>query len=160
MSTLILVALLASAFALQLGLDVRSIARLAHGRRWSSARVTWTPWPRGAALHSRWERSYWLRYHDEQGRAQRRLCWVGPAGIELEPIVPDARERGAARPHLRRARFLIATICIGTFLGAALGIAGAFALYPGSNIAPAYGVIWGTPLGLVAGVLFGALCRR
>jgi hypothetical protein len=161
MSVVVLVVLIAGAFALSYGVDTRNILRLAAERRWSEPRVTWTP---GSLLRSRAERSYWLRYRDEDGRAERRLCRVtsyldGPYGVTVEPAAPARVEREPGSPAARRVRLIVVSTAAGLFLGVALGILGAFALYPGSNIAPAYGVIFGLPAGLVAGVLFGVLRR-
>jgi hypothetical protein len=167
MSVLVLIALLALAFWLQYVLDARNIVRLATERRWSAPRVTWTP---GSLLRSRWERSYWLRYVDEHGRPERRLCRVtswfdGPHGVHVEPTVSERAGRAehvAIRiesPALRRLLSIAIWAGAGTLIGLAVGIGGCLLLFPGSNIAPAYGVIYVAPVGLAAGALFGALRR-
>lgn len=162
MSTLVLIALLAAAFTIQHRLDVRNIGRVAEERHWSTTRITWTPWTRGSALRSRWERSYWLRYRDEHGNHARRRCWVtnpfdGPAGVFLEP--PSSVERARGAPLGRLQLVAVATLA-GGFIGAALGIGGSLLLFPSSNIAPAYGLFLMVPLGLGAGALFGVLRGR
>ena len=45
-------------------------------------------------------------------------------------------------------------------VGAAIGVGLCFVIYPGSNIAPAYGVLYGGPAGLLAGLGFVLWPRR
>lgn len=165
MSTLVLIALIAVAFTIQVRVDAWNIARAASRRGWSVTRVTWTPWARGAALRSRAVRSYWLGYRDERGRLARCRCWVanpfdGPFGVTLEPAGVDDAEHGVPAARMGRARFIVLATSAGAFLGAALGIGGSLLLYPSSNIAPAYGLIVMAPVGLCAGALFGVLRAR
>jgi len=163
-STLVLLLLMAAAVALQLFLDARNVGVVARQNGWSEWKLRWVPSLRRWLTGSRWTRSYWLHYRDEHGRGERRLCHVttnwsdGPAGVVLEPTVGAGVSRSRAR---RGSLFTItATAALGASVGLALGIVGAFLLYPGSNIAPAYGVILAGPVGMVAGLLVGILRAR
>jgi hypothetical protein len=49
---------------------------------------------------------------------------------------------------------------VGAWAGSFVGIAACLVIFHGSNIAPAYGVIFVTPVGFVAGLTFGLLRRR
>jgi hypothetical protein len=160
MDALVLIALIGGAFALCFWHDARGIATLAAEHGWRELRVAWAPLARFLAGR-RNERHYWLRYLDERGRPVRRLCKVvgflhGAAGVFLEPVAsaPPAR----ARPPGRATRIVLWAVA-GAFLGGNLGIAACFAIVPGSNIAPAYGLILGAPLGLVVGASLAALRR-
>jgi hypothetical protein len=129
MSVLVLVALIAGAFALSYGVDARNILRLAAERGWSEPRVRWTP---GSLLRSRAERSYWLRYRGEDGRTERRLCRVtsylhGPHGVTIEPAASERPARAPVSPAGRRARLLVVSTAAGVFRGRALGNHGAVA---------------------------------
>ena len=160
MSVLVLIVLVGGAFALNHWLDLRAIVQVATERGWGEVRISWAPFARFLASR-RGERHYWLSYLDEGGRAVRRLCKVvgvlqGTAGVFLEPVAAGSAPR--ARPMGRAARTVL-WAGAGAFLGLGLGIAACFVIFPGSNIAPAYGVILGTPLGLLAGGLLGALRR-
>lgn len=158
MSVLVLLVLVGGAFALCFWNDARGIAELAAERGWRELRIAWAPFA-GFWTGNRHERKYWLRYRDEDGRDARRLCKVvglfqGSAGVCLEPVeTPGSTLR---LPRLNRAGRTLVGAGAGAFAGCALGIALCLVIFPGSNIAPAYGVILGTPLGLLVGALLGA----
>jgi hypothetical protein len=168
MSTLVLLALIGLAFALQYWADVRSIARAAEQRGWTVVRIRWTPWGGGAWLRSRWERSYRLQHVDGDGRTQRRLCrapmnWFdGAAGVSFEESTEehDSATVQVANRSPQRVRVIALSVSAGAFLGMALGIGGSLLLYPSSNIAPAYGLILMTPVGVVVGLTVGLLRMR
>jgi hypothetical protein len=162
MSTFVLVLLIAAAVGFQRQLDLRHIRQQVARQRWSEPRVRWTPL---SLLAGRMERNYWLDYRDERGQPARRLCRVtgllnGPEGVLLE-----ANVLGAAAPsHAARRRSRLELVLIGAgagaFLGSALGIGLSLLIFRGSNIAPAYGLILGAPLGLLIGASCGALRAR
>jgi hypothetical protein len=160
MSAFLLIALLAVALFLQIRSDIGRIGGLVRERRWSDAEVRWAPLV-GLLTGTRRERCYWLRYQDEDGRASRRLCRLsglfGAAGVVLEPATVERGARGAVAvapaPPLGRASAAVLFGLCGLFAGTALGIAASFVLFPSSNVAPAYGVLCGGPLGLLAGVV-------
>jgi hypothetical protein len=165
MSALILLALIAGAFALQHLADRSSIAALAAARGWRVLRICWTPWTGASLGSSRALRHYRIDYQDESGRPQQRSCrlacfYAGAAGVELDPL-PARSLSGAAParplPGLLRAGMGAA---VGAFAGGALGILGAFLLRPGSNIAPAYGLLLLTPIGALVGMAVGIFGRR
>jgi hypothetical protein len=152
----VLLALLTVAIVLQYKLDARRIVQAAAERGWAPHSVVWAPLARFGSLR-RSVRSYWLSFHDDGGRPARCLCLVGgPYGVHLEEP-GEPLHRNAAPSRLRTL-----ALCAGggVFAGVALGIGACALLYPGSNIAPAYGVILGAPLGLGGGVLLGILRGR
>lgn len=164
MSILVLLALLAGALALQYRLDLGAVRQLASERRWSAPRLGWTP---RTLWNRRWRRTYWLHYRDESGRPTRRKCHLdgisgGNGAVELESIPTQYRTAARPREHtpIARAGRLALAAFIGLHLGLAAGVGGSFLLFPGSNVAPAYGVLWMGPLGLAAGVLYGTVRGR
>jgi hypothetical protein len=166
MQLLVLFALIGAGFAIQCWLDVREIRREADGNGWRELAIAWTPFAPGSLLRHRNARSYWLRYRDRDGRWERRLCsvegvfFLGSAEVAFDAGASESASYGGAPTMPGRIGTLTRWTCVGGFLGIALGIAASFVLYPTSNIAPAYGVILGGPLGLAAGALVGFLRSR
>jgi hypothetical protein len=170
MSVLVLIALLATAFTIQYKLDVRGIVAEAAHRGWSVTGVSWAPLGGNWFGRSRNVRSYDLRYRDESGRFERCLCLVdgqtftGSFDVAFEQVgrskIATSSAWIAEKTASNRLVGILVWAFLGAWAGAALGIGVSFLIYPTSNVAPAYGVIFGTPLGLIAGVLFGALRRR
>lgn len=175
MGPFVLAVLVGAGFWLQHWSDTRRITGVAQELRWSIARIRWAPLARFVS-GSRWERCYWLQYRDEKGRVARCLCRIrGFLGlgetlsfdrVSFEAVAAveagGAVVRPAARPRTVGERLLLALACAfaGAWVGAAVGIGGAFLTHPGSNVAPAYGVIYGVPIGTIAGALFGFLRFR
>jgi hypothetical protein len=159
MGALILIAMLAGAFAWQYLADRADLFQLATARGWRLERITFAPFAPGWLLRSRHLRAYRLHYRDESGRLETRTCVVGGRqGFRLDPPAGSAvRVRRAPLPLLAR---LAIGAGGGLVAGMALGIGICFVIFPGSNIAPAYGVIYGAPAGLLAGVLAALLPRR
>jgi len=163
-SVLVLLALIGGGLGLQLFVDRRRILADVRDHGWSELRIRWAPLARWLTSR-RSQRWYRLRYLDPRGDERRCLCRVDGSGVLFEPPEPAESAMGltGARtpaPRLARPAFVLVSALIGGALGLYLGIAACFVLYPGSNIAPAYGVILGAPLGLVAGLAFGLLRRR
>jgi len=164
MSVLVLLLLLGVAGTIQYRLDSGCIRALARERGWAVLGIAWVP----TLLRSRWERSYRLSYRAEDGRLERRVCRLvnpfdGAGGVALEPAVGADELRGAralSPERLGRPVFVLLCAVAGLFAGCGFGIAACFALYPGSNIAPAYGVILGAPLGALGGAVLGLLLGR
>jgi hypothetical protein len=172
MDPLFLVAALAAGFVVQRVFDTRVIAGVAIERHWSVLRITWAPLARFLS-GNKWERCYWLRYRDEDGNDSRRMARITGllglgASVVLDPASVERVERrtrgprAIAAPRSAFSRTGLTLLCAfgGAWVGAAIGILGSFALYPGSNIAPAYGVILVTPAGILAGGCFGFLRSR
>jgi hypothetical protein len=161
MPVLILLALVLGALAFQVMTDRANLSQLASGRGWRLERITFAPFAPGWLTRSKSQRAYRLHYRDELGRPETRTCVVGgAAGFRLDPPsgVSSVSYSGTARSTPRKRLPLFARLLLGPFLGAwigaALGIALCFVIYPGSNVAPAYGVIYGAPVGLLAGLAF------
>ena len=158
---LVLIALLAAAVAVQVRVDVARIEAAARSRTWIPTRILWVPWAR-FFTSTRGPRHYAVRYRDPSGRDERRLCRVSGlldgACVFLEPAPLTTGPRPVRGP-LPRAASIALGVGAGAFVGTALGILAAFALVPGSNIAPAYGVLLGGPLGALVGGVLGALRR-
>lgn len=167
MSTFVLFVLIGSAFLIQYHVDARRILGMASDNGWSALRLRWAPFASGWAMRSRAVRSYWLSYRDSDGRAERRLCLVGGGyGVQLEEAADPSGEprhdsaRLETRSPLRRLKTIIVCSFVGAWLGAGVGIGASMLLLPSSNVAPAYGIIFVTPIGLGAGLIFGILRNR
>ncbi len=175
MSTVILFAMIGAAAWFQWFADSRTIASMAEQCRWSISSLSWAPFVRWFSGR-RGDRWYRLCFVDEQGRRGMRLCRVrGLFGIRttvdfdqktLEMPSYDNAPMHANLPTkkpplsgLGRAGFAILCAFGGAWVGAMVGIAGSLLIFHGSNIAPAYGVIFVAPVGFVAGLLFGFLRR-
>ena len=94
------------------------------------------------------------------------IAYLGQRWYEGQPMPWEARPRprdgsppNPSRGYWRRSHWIMLGSAAGLVLGLAIGIFGSMLLFRGSNIAPAYGVILGAPLGLLAGAAFGA-CKR
>jgi len=161
MSVLLLLVLVLGALVWQVLSDRADLSQLAAGRGWRLERITFAPFAPGWLGRSKVQRAYRLEYRDASGQLETRTCVIGGAqGFRLDPprssaSVPFA---GIARGATRKRLPLVARLALGAFGGAwagmALGIGLCFVIYPGSNVAPAYGVILGAPAGLVAGIVF------
>lgn len=164
-STLILLLLIGAGFCAQYLLDLRLIRAWASERGWSTPAVRWAPFAPKSFRDSRWTRSYAVRLRDASGAWREGHCHVCNLifGSASDVLFDETAPRGSARrgpaPLLGRPAWLLAGGAIGSFLGAGVGILGSFVLYPTSNIAPAYGLLMLGPLGLIAGLAFGATKR-
>jgi hypothetical protein len=155
MSVLLLLVLVLGALAWQVLSDRADLSQLAAGRGWRLERITFAPFAPGWLGRSKVERAYRLEYRDASGQLETRTCVIGGAqGFRLDPPRSSASTRAVPRKRLP----LVARLALGAFGGAwagmALGIGLCFVIYPGSNVAPAYGVILGAPAGLIAGIVF------
>lgn len=157
MGVLILLALILGALTWQVLADRADLSQLAAARGWRLERIRFAPFAPGWALRSRAQRSYRLHYRDASGRLETRTCVVGGAqGFRLDPprSAASAFQHGGTRKRLPLLARLVLGAGVGCWGGAALGTALCFVIYPGSNVAPAYGVIYGAPVGLLAGLVF------
>lgn len=148
--------------------------------RWREAILLVKPdtvvrWHRGLARWwsgSRWERCCWIRYCDEGARTVLRRCRLSGsfgvgADVALDPVISergrasgvDTSGSGSRTWGLGRVPFTIVCIALGGVVGVAARIGGSMLLFPSSNIAPAYGILLGGPIGRMAGLIFGALRR-
>lgn len=158
MPALVLLAAVAGLIVWQVLSDRASLSQLAAGKGWRLERISFAPFAPGWLTRSKYQRAYRLHYRDANGRQETRTCVVGgAAGFRLDP--PSGSVGVSLGRELPRQRWpLPARLLLGAFAGvwagAAVGIAICWVIYPGSNIAPAYGVIWGAPLGLLAGLAF------
>jgi hypothetical protein len=172
MYPLLLVLAIAAGFVVQHAFDTRVIAGVATERHWSVMQITWAPLARFLS-GNKWERCYWLRYRDEDGNDSRRMARITGlfglgASVMFDPAAVERVERrtsgprAIAAPKSASSKIVLTLLFafVGAWVGAAVGIAGSFALYPGSNIAPAYGVLFMSPIGILAGGLFGFLRQR
>jgi hypothetical protein len=158
MGVVLLLVLVLGAFAWQVHVDRSQLAQLASAKGWRLERITFAPFAPGWLMRSKVQRAYRLHYRDGQGRIETRTCVIGgAAGFRLDPPRTGA-QRGRGSPLPLPARLALGA-GLGLLAGPALGIAVCFAIYPGSNVAPAYGVIFGAPLGLLAGVLVALWSR-
>lgn len=161
MPVLILLAVILGVLAWQVMADRADLSQLAAARGWRLERITFAPFAPGWFLRSRSQRAYRLHYRDESGRLETRTCVVGGAqGFRLDPPRSEASAsfagsvRSKPRKRLPLPVRLVLGALLGCWAGAALGIGLCFVIYPGSNVAPAYGVIYGAPVGLLAGLAF------
>ena len=157
MPVLILLALVLGAAVWQVLCDRADLSQLASARGWRLERIRFAPFAPGWLTRSKVQRAYRLHYRDELGRLETRTCVVGgAAGFRLDPPSGSARASYGGPPRTRMP--LVARLLLGAFLGAwigaAIGIGLCLVIYPGSNVAPAYGVIHGAPAGLLAGLAF------
>jgi hypothetical protein len=176
MSTWILILLIGGSAWFQWFADSRTIASMAEQCRWSVSSLRWAPFARWFT-GGRGDRWYRLCFVDEQGRRGMRLCrvrgWMGiGTTVDFDPETLEMPSFGSApaRPGLpmkktsmsagARAAFTVVCAFVGAWIGAAVGIGGSLLLFHGSNIAPAYGILFVAPLGCVAGILFGLLRGR
>lgn len=155
--------------------DSRTIAGMAEQCRWSISSLRWAPFAHFFSRR-RGDRWYRLGFVDDKGRRGMRLCrvrgWLGigttvdfdQATLEMPTYDPAALRPSCPSkpaPASTRSRLASTILCAisGAWVGAAVGIGGSLLIFHGSNIAPAYGVLFVAPVGFVAGFLFG-LFRR
>lgn len=158
MGVLVLLVLVLGAFVWQFLADRADLFQLATARGWRLERVTFAPFASGWLWRSKFQRAYRLHYRDESGRQESRTCVIGGAqGFRLDP--PAGRASSLHRGPLPLFARLAIGVGGGLMAGMALGIAICFVIFPGSNIAPAYGVILGAPAGCLAGLAIALWTR-
>jgi hypothetical protein len=176
MSTFLLITVLIGSAWIQHAIDARTIASMAEELHWSVSSLRWAPLARFFTSR-KGDRWYRLAFVDEKGRRGTRLCrvrgWLGfgtsiefgPGTLDL-PSYDDAHGSSSTPAQrvpssgMSRIAFVILCAFGGAWAASALGIGICMLIFPGSNIAPAYGILFGAPIGGVAGVLFGVFRRR
>jgi hypothetical protein len=185
-----LVFVIFGSIVLQYWLDAQRIKAMAREYNWSVAKIVWSPFARlwKANKWDRWYWFTYRDERGKAERKLCRVRgFLGIANSilfdgELVPAYPRpayavpppppfaTNNRGGideneidARPYpawFSRIINVVALTCIGGFVGMAVGIFGCMAIFPNSNIAPAYGIIYVAPAGALLGFVYGMLRKR